>query len=168
VGSFSIRLGHKNKIKIEYDPERATEELTNEAPRVYLFVVSGVIKKIGGSAAKKGIKGTLGPYLNAMTGSPGPNRYAIHMLVHAALESGKKVELWMISSPKVPATIFGLSQKKKVQIASFKEMEQLCKEEYRQVKGDYPEWNFQERNTPIPTTFAQGHNKLQAKRINNL
>ncbi len=166
-GEFTLRDGHANKININYLSGITKNDLKDETPRVYLFVLDGVIKKIGGSAGKGGIKSTINLYVTSMTGSPGVPRFVLHLLIEEALLSGSKVELYVITSPKVLATINGLSSSKKVEIASFKEMEDFCKEEYFAKEGKYPDWNFQESHFPYPSEFAKKHNEYHKNRLKN-
>ena len=149
VGDFELRNDNNpNKIKINYNTgELSDEELKEDVPRVYLIVSDGKIKKIGGSASKGGIKATMSFYVNARSGSPGPVRFIIHELIRRELEEGKKVELYMITSPKVKSRVCGLFDcNKEIEVASFKEMEDRCKEDYYNKEGKYPDWNFQENN----------------------
>ncbi len=129
VGDFVLRKNNRNKIDIKYLPNVDKKLLTDNSARIYLIVQDGIIKKIGGSASKGGIKTTMILYVSAMTGSPGMPRFVIHLLIEKALRNRSKVELFMITSPRILATVNGLFGSKKVEIASFKEMEDLCKSE---------------------------------------
>jgi len=106
-------------------------------------------------------------YVSAMTGSPGVPRFVIHLLIEEALKKGFKMELYMITSPKTLATINGLFGSKKIEIASFKEMEDLCKSDYFSVEKKYPDWNFQENHKPYPVKLAQKHNLYHQQRLKN-
>src|SRR3989344_6660230 len=143
IGNFFLRSGHRNKIDLNYLPSLSRKFLTDDAARIYLVVQNGIIKKIGGSASKGGIKATMSFYVGAMTGSPGVPRFIGHLLIEKALRKKSKVELYMITSPKPLARVSGLFGYKKVPIASFKEMEDLCKSDYIAKEGRYPDWNFQ-------------------------
>src|SRR3989344_8326546 len=127
VGDLILRRNHRNKIDIKYLPNLSNKVLADDSARIYLIVQDGIIKKIGGSASKGGIKATMMFYVSSMTGSPGVPRFVAHLLIEEALKKGSKVELYMITSPKVTATINGLFGSKRVKIASFKEMEDFCK-----------------------------------------
>ncbi len=165
VGDFVIRKNHRNKINIKYLSGLDNKILADDSARIYLIVQDGIIKKIGGSASKGGIKATMSFYITAMTGSPGVPRFAGHLLIERALKNKSKVELFMITSPKVLARICGLFGYKKIKIASFKEMEDLCKSDYYSREGKYPDWNFQENNTPYPADIALKHNLYHKKRL---
>ena len=149
VGNFEMRKDdNPNKIKINYTTgELSNEKLIEEVPRVYLIVSNGEIKKIGGSSSKGGIKSTMSFYVNARSGSPGPVRFIIHELIKMELDKGNNVELYMITSPKVKSKVCGLLDcNEEVEVASFKEMEDRCKQDYYNKENKYPDWNFQENN----------------------
>lgn len=165
VGDFSLRKNHRNKIDIKYSSKLHNKILTDDSARIYLIVQDGIIRKIGGSASKGGIKGTMTFYVSAMTGSPGVPRFVLHLLIEGALRGGSKVELFMITSPKTLATVNGLFGPKKMRIASFKEMEDLCKSDYYSREKRYPDWNFQENRNPYPPALARRHNIYHRKRL---
>lgn len=166
IGDFILRENHRNKIDIRYLPNLGKDVLKDDSARVYLIVQDGIIKKIGGSACKGGIKATMSFYINAMTGSPGVPRFVIHLLIAEALKNGSKVELYMITSPRTIAKVPGLFGYKEVEIASFKEMEGLCKSDYYSKEGRYPDWNFQENHEPYPPELAKQHVLYHQKRLN--
>jgi len=165
VGDFKSKKNGPNKIYIEYLPATPKNLLIDDSARVYIFVVDGIIKKIGGSIGKGGIKATMNFYINAMTGSPGPVRFIIHLLIAQELENGSKVELYMIVSPKVKARVPGLYSSHDVEIASFKEMENFCKQDYYSIEGKYPDWNFQENNEEYPPELYKQYLSYHEERI---
>ncbi len=165
VGDFVLRKNHSNKIDIKYLPILSNGMLTDDSARIYLIVQDGIIKKIGGSASKGGIKSTMNLYITAMTGSPGVPRFVLHLLIEKALLSESKLELFMIISPKTLAMVSGLFGRKKLKIASFKEMEDLCKSDYYSREKRYPDWNFQENNQPYPPELAKKHNLYHQERL---
>lgn len=167
IGDFVLKNNHRNKIYLEYLPILSNEILIDDSARIYLFVQDDIIKKIGGSASKGGIKATMMFYISAMTGSPGVPRFIIHLLIANALAKKSKMELYMITSPKTLAKINGLFGSKEVEIASFKEMENLCKSDYFSREGKYPDWNFQENHQPYPSEFAKQHVLYHQKRLKN-
>ncbi len=168
IGDFVLRKNHRNKIDIKYLPDLNNKILTDNSARIYLIVQDGIIKKIGGSASKGGIKATMMFYISAMTGSPGVPRFVVHLLIEGALlRSKSKMELFMITSPRTLAKISGLFGYKKVEIASFKEMENLCKSDYFSKEKRYPDWNFQENHKPYPPELAKRHNLYHQKRLKN-
>lgn len=166
IGDFVLRQNHRNKIDIKYLSNIDNKILTDNSARIYLIVQDGVIKKIGGSTSKGGIKATMSFYTSAMTGSPGVPRFVIHLLIEKALKNKSKMELFMITSPRTLAMVSGLFGYKKVEIASYKEMEDLCKADYYSKEGQYPDWNFQEIHQPYPPELAKKHVLYHQKRLN--
>ncbi len=167
IGDFVLKNNHRNKIDIKYLPNLDKKILIDDSARIYLIVQNGIIKKIGGSTSRGGIKATMMFYISAMTGSPGVPRFVIHLLIAEALNQRSKVELYMITSPKTLAKINGLFGSKEVEIASFKEMEDLCKSDYFSREKKYPDWNFQENNKPYPPKLAKQHVLYHQKRLKN-
>lgn len=165
VGDYILKKNHRNHIDIKYLPTLSNKILTDNSARVYLITQDGIIKKIGGSASKGGIKATMMFYVSAMTGSPGVPRFVAHLLIEKALRNKSKAELFMITSPKTLAKVSGLFGYKKVKIASFKEMEDLCKSDYFSKEGRYPDWNFQENHKPYPPELAREHNLYHQRRL---
>jgi len=165
IGDFVLRQNHRNKIDIKYLSNLDNKILTDDSARIYLIVQDGIIKKIGGSASKGGIKATMVFYISAMTGSPGVSRFVAHLLIERALRNKSRVELFMITSPKTLAKVSGLFGYKKVKIASFKKMEDLCKSDYYSREQKYPDWNFQENHQPYPPELARKHNLYHQKRL---
>ena len=88
IGDFVLRNDNTpNKINIEYLPNLGKDILEDDSARIYLIVVDGIIKKIGGSSSKGGIKATMSFYVNAMQGSPGRPRFIIHLLIEKELKT---------------------------------------------------------------------------------
>ena len=87
IGNFALRQNHRNKIDIEYLSGLSKKILTDNSARIYLIVQDGIIKKIGGSVSKGGIKATMSFYTSAMTGSPGVPRFVGHLSIEKALSS---------------------------------------------------------------------------------
>lgn len=165
IGEFVLRQDNStNKINIDWCVDKNI--LSDESPRVYLIVSNNEIKKIGGSASKGGIKNTISFYINARTGSPGPVRFIIHGLIERELLQGKKVELYMIVSPKAKAKICGLFDcDKEKEVASFKEMEDRCKSDYYAIEQKYPDWNFQENHESYPDDLYNEYLQYHENRI---
>ena len=163
VGTFKALKTGPNLITIDY--QLNSTELLDDSPRIYLIASDEVIKKIGGSAAKGGIRATMSFYLTSQQGAPGVPRFVIHHLIRREIDAGKKVELYMITSPKVMANVNGLFSSYEVAIASFKEMEDICKSDYFKIEKRYPDWNFQENNTPYPRDLAKAHVDYHNKRL---
>ena len=163
VGEFKLSEKPPNKIDINYTVGK--EILENASPRAYLIVQDGVIKKIGASNSKGGIKATMSFYINAMTGSPGRPRFITHLLIAKALEGGSKVELYMISSPKMVAKLPGLFDYKEAEIGNASQIEEFCKEDYYTRESRYPDWNFKENNRPYPRELENQYMEYHRRRL---
>lgn len=165
----------KNHIKLNYLPEIINEKgektdnnvLKDRKGLVYLIVVDGEIKKIGGSQGKGGIKSTMSFYQAAMQGRPSIRSYGIHMHMKESLDSGCNVEIYIINANEITGPVKGLfSEDEGVKkIAVFKEMEDKCKEDFISEEGKYPEWNYQEQGFPWPTSVQEKHNQYLATTI---
>lgn len=92
IGDFVLRHKGPNKIDITYLSNVETHTLIDNSARIYLFVQDSIIKKIGGSASKGGIKATMSLYVSAMTGSPGVPRFVLHLLIASALRQKSRVD----------------------------------------------------------------------------
>lgn len=167
IGDFVLRQNHRNKIDIKYLSNIENKILTDNSARIYIIVQDGIIKKIGGSTSKGGIKATMSFYTSAMTGSPGRPRFVIHLLIERSLIDKAKVELFMITSPRVIAEVNGLFGSKQMAIASYKEMEDLCKADYYSKEGEYPDWNFRENNMPYPRELEEQFMLYHQNRLSN-
>jgi len=165
IGRFVLRHHGPNKIKVEYLPNLNSHILNDESARVYIFVQDGQIKKIGGSSQKGGIRGTLSFYENAMQGSPGRPRFIIHLLIAQALMEESQVDIYVIKSPRNMGEVSGLFGTKKMEIASYKEMEELCLSDYYESERKYPDWNFQEKGEPYPIELEEIYQQYHEKRI---
>jgi len=165
VGDFVLRKDSRNKIDIKYSSDIDKKILSDNSARVYLITQGGIIKKIGGSIQKGGIKGTVSFYTGAMTGSPGRPRFILHLLIEKALRSKSEVALYMITSPKTSAMVNGLFGAKKMKIASFKEMEDLCESDFYSREKKYPDWNFQENHQPYPPKLERKFMAYHEKRL---
>lgn len=165
VGDFVKKKSGPNLIDIKY--VLPNSELIDDIPRIYLMTSNGIIKKIGGSASKGGIKATMSFYTNSQQGSPGVARFVLHHLIAEEIDAGNNVELFMITSPKVKAPVNGLFGAYEIAVASFKEMEDLCKKDYFEIEGKYPEWNFQENSMTYPSRLAKLHNDYHNNRLTN-
>ena len=53
-----------------------------------------------------------------------------------------------------------------MKIASFKEMEDLCKADYYSVENRYPDWNFQENHQTYPPELEKKFMDYHRKRLN--
>ncbi len=123
VAEFILNTGRgKAPLRMVWDIDM--EERKDTSGRVYILVVDGVIKKIGGSSDSGGINRTLGTYANGTSGRPSVRTYGICRLIEQALNYGSVVEAYMIPSSKVMTPVTGLFDSEERLVAPFKEMEQ--------------------------------------------
>lgn len=111
---------------------------------VYIITSNKVIKKIGYSKARGGIKHTLGAYQGGNRGRPSIRTFGIHFRLAKEIENGNKPEIYAIFSDEVSAKIKGLWGEVDGKISASHEMEELCKKQYVDVEGKLPAWNIQE------------------------
>jgi len=155
---YEVKNGYSNPLKV----------LKDDSGRVYLIVVDGIIYKIGGSQCINGIKGTWQPYCGGMGGSPSVRTYGIPILIREKLDSGSKVELYMITSEDVKAPVKGLFDEKVQNVGiDFTAIEDKCKEDYKKITGNYPDWNFTENHYKWRLDIQESCVKLIAKTIAN-
>lgn len=140
-----IRFNFLEEINDENGKRLNRDVLKDNAGRIYLIVVNGEIMKIGKSKSKGGIKSTLSFYQGGMQGGPSIRTYGIHILIYEELKKNNIVEIYMITSTKIRATIKGLFDEEEVVVTpDILDMEQKCKNDYKNIEGKYPPWNFQE------------------------
>ena len=163
IGTFLLKDNHANKLQMNYEADNLL--LKSNVPRIYLITKDSIIKKIGGSAAKGGIKATMSFYLTAMTGAPGKSRFVVHLLIEKALLARSVVEVHMITSPMVDALVSGLFKRHSCKVASFKESESICKHDYFSSEGRYPDWNFQENHEEYPSILIKKYNEYDQQRL---
>ncbi len=167
IGEFKLRKKNnsKNKIYLKYLKSIDKSILNDESARAYLFVVNGIIKKIGGSEGKGGIKSTMSFYENSQTGSPGRPRFIIHLLIEKELKNNKKVEVYLIRSSPIKANVNGLFGLKEVTTTvTYKAIENACLEDYYSIEHKYPDWNLQENHEPYPIDLENKFNTYQSQR----
>lgn len=159
VAEFTYNTGKsKAPLALNWFCDKDTQKDTSG--RVYLLCVDGDIVKIGGSADKGGIKGTLNAYAGGAAnnrGRPSQTRYAICLLILEALNNNKRVEVYLINSPKVTADVTGLFGVAPQLVAPFKEMEDKCVSDFVKMEGCHPVWNFKESGKAFSSHLQQLH-----------
>lgn len=151
----------KSKWKLDYKCDKLIQ--TKENGRIYLIVVDDVIYKIGSSECKGGIKSTFSFYEGGLGGSPSIRTFGIHLLIQEQLELGKKIQIFVLFIEPIKVKISGLqSSIEKTTYPQIKEMEDLCREDYKRVYGKYPRWNFQENVEEWPEYIKEAY-KEQVK-----
>lgn len=164
-GSTKLNFNYLKILKDENNNLLDQSILTENVARVYLIVVDGEIKKIGGSQDKGGIKGTLSIYRDGgVKGRPSIRSFGVWYFLYYTILEGKKIEFYMIYQENFEKEVKGLFGLKKVKNASisYKFIEQCCIEDYLNAKnGKYPEWNVQERGMDWPEEIKNEHAILQ-------
>jgi len=152
----------KGKWKLEYVCDKETQKKENG--RIYFIIVDDKIYKIGSSECKGGIKTTFAFYEGGLGGSPSIRTFGIHLLIQEQLNLGKTIKIYALFNEPIKVTINGLSSSvEKITYPQIKEMEDLCREDYKKIYGKYPQWNFQENVEEWPE-----HIKLAYKeQVNN-
>jgi len=152
----------KGKWKLEYVCEKEIQKKENG--RIYFIIVDDEIYKIGSSECKGGIKNTFAFYEGGLGGSPSIRTFGIHLLIQEQLNLGKTIKIYALFIEPIKVIIHGLlSSVEKITYPQIKEMEDLCREDYKKINGKYPQWNFQENVEEWPE-----HIKLAYKeQVNN-
>lgn len=167
VGSTRLNFNYLENLKDENGNPLSQKILTENLARVYLIVVDGKIKKIGGSQDKGGIKGTLSIYRDGgVKGRPSVRSFGIwYFLYHTILE-GKNIEFYMIYHDNFEKEVKGLFGLHKVTNASisYKFIEECCIMDYLDAEeGIYPEWNIQEQGMDWPIEIKDQHAEILEK-----
>ncbi|MDR1027564.1 MAG: hypothetical protein LBL46_04075 [Rickettsiales bacterium] len=128
----------------------ATDILKRNIGRVYIIAVNGIIKKIGGSEDKGGMKGTLNIYkTGGLNGQPSQRSIGVWWHLFHELSDGKKIEIYMIYQQDFVGSVKGLfgETEQKVSI-SYKHIENACLADFHKTEKKYPDWNYQENHEP--------------------
>ena len=160
VGKIKLNASaSKSNLRMVWE-DLPTTLLKNNAGRVYLLVVDGEIKKIGGSVGKGGIKSTMSFYVSGNTGRPSIRSYGINTLIFESLLQDKEVQVYIILSEQVLAPVKGLFGTEQSLVSAFKEMEDRCLSDYVAFTGSYPDWNYQEQAKPWEQYIQEGHAEI--------
>ena len=135
-----------------------------ENGRIYFIVIDEEVYKIGSSECKGGIKTTFAFYEGGLGGSPSIRTFGIHLLLQENLTLGKTIKIYALFIEPIKITLHGLfTSIEKITYPQIKELEDLCREDYKKIYGTYPKWNFQENVEEWPQ-----HIKLAYKeQVNN-
>ncbi|WP_291935825.1 type II restriction endonuclease [Campylobacter sp.] len=164
-GKTRLKFNYLSTLKDENGVILDSKILIQNVARVYLIVVNGEIKKIGGSQDKGGIKGTLNIYQDGgKNGRPSIRSYGVwYFLYHTILE-GAKIEFYMIYQENFKKNIKGLFGFHKVKNASisYKFIEECCLSNYLEKEGGkFPDWNVQEQGIDWPLEIKNDHAEIQ-------
>ncbi|TXE79020.1 type II restriction endonuclease [Campylobacter peloridis] len=164
-GSTKLNFNYLKDLRDENNNPLPQSILTENVARVYLIVVDGEIKKIGGSQDKGGIKGTLSIYKDGgIKGRPSIRSYGIWYFLYHTILQGKKIEFYMIFQENFEKDIKGLFGYHRVKNASisYKFIEECCNKDYLAFENNkYPDWNVQEQGMDWPEDIKNEHAEIQ-------
>jgi hypothetical protein len=171
AGSTKLKFNYLPNLKNEKGECLPQSVLTENLARVYIIVVDGEVKKIGGSQAEGGIKSTLQIYQDGgVSGRPSIRSFGIWYFLYHTILQGKKIEFYMIYQENFEHEIKGLFGLKKVADAyvSYKLIENCCIADYLACEnGNYPEWNVQEQGADLPEEIKSEHANITEKSLNS-
>ncbi|GHP33285.1 hypothetical protein JP0039_14220 [Helicobacter pylori] len=91
--STKLNFNYLKDLKDENNQSLSQNILTQNVARVYLIVVNGEIKKIGGSQADGGIKSTLNIYKDGgVKGRPSIRSFGVWYFLYHTILTGAKIE----------------------------------------------------------------------------
>lgn len=149
-------LNEDNSLNIKYLLDK--EILEDKQSRLYFIIVNDEIKKIGGSADKQGIKGTINNYRKP--DKTRRNRFALKPKIIKQLEYGYTVEVWVLFLEKAKVNLlFPDGTYKEIETpVDFKYLENEWIIEYEKQFGFKPEWNIEERGEKLDGTSRKKKN----------
>lgn len=167
--STKLNFNYLKDLKDENGKKLSKSVLRENYARVYLIVVDGEIKKIGGSQSEGGIKQTLEIYRDGgIGGRPSIRSFGIWYFLYSTMLQKHKIEFYMIFQDNFEAQIKGLFGYNKVLKASYsyKLLENCCMNDYlKQSNGKYPDWNVQEQAGDWPVEIKIKHSELMKKSL---
>ena len=165
AGSTKLNFNYLKELRDENGKTLPQSILTQNVARVYLIVVDGVIKKIGGFQAVGGIKSTLQIYQDGgIKGRPSIRSFGVWYFLYHTILSGAKIEFYMIYQQNFAKEIKGLFGLKTVKNAyiSYKLIEECCVADYLACEnGKHPDWNVQEQGKDWPLEIKNEHAEIQ-------
>ncbi|GAA8916132.1 hypothetical protein HpEKA44_14720 [Helicobacter pylori] len=168
--STKLNFNYLKDLKDENNQSLSQNILTQNVARVYLIVVDGEIKKIGGSQADGGIKSTLNIYKDGgVKGRPSIRSFGVWYFLYHTILTGAKIEFYMIYQPNFETQVKGLFGFHAIKDASisYKLLEQACLTDYRNNNHDaLPEWNVQEQGKDWPNDIKDEHANTTQKAQN--
>ncbi|WQY63229.1 GIY-YIG nuclease family protein [Helicobacter pylori] len=168
--STKLNFNYLKDLKDENNQSLSQNILTQNVARVYLIVVDGEIKKIGGSQADGGIKSTLNIYKDGgVKGRPSIRSFGVWYFLYHTILTGAKIEFYMIYQPNFETQVKGLFGFHTIKDASisYKLLEQACLTDYRNNNNDaLPEWNVQEQGKDWPNDIKDEHANTTQKAQN--
>ena len=145
AGQIIRKADHADKLDIQLDPTMTRELFRQEVGRVYFIVVNGEIKKIGGSQAKGGLKGTLGAYFTGFAKGMSARTYCVWNFMRQQIDQGHTVEIYVTFAPLVEATIPGPLGHVTVHIpVDYHTIEKSYVDHFVLIEAKHPYLNMQE------------------------
>jgi hypothetical protein len=156
---------HNKALKLIFDDNFPEKLKRKQLSLIYLFIVNGIIYKIGQSSAKNGISGCMNFYLKSGQDDPGINRFSINLFIREELSKGNTVEVYMTYMDMIKVEVLGLIENEIVEVPiSAKGMEELFMKQYYSIVKSYPKWNYQENGEPLPSNIAEAFGEYKIKR----
>lgn len=170
VGNFIKENNSVNLISFDWIVKG--EVLRDKRGRVYFFVETDnfgneKIIKIGKSNDKGGIKGTINFYTSTLSGSPSITRFSLHHLIRKKIEEEKNISVFVKFVSSVKSVVEGLTTSKEILVPlDVTYFEKQILDDYKEIFGNHPEWNFKESGKMIPMDLIDKFTKfLQNKRV---
>ena len=86
-----------------------------------------------------------------MGGSPSLRTFGVHLLIQEQLDLGKEIKVYILFSTEIKITIRGIHTSMEViSYPRIRDIEKLCREDYKNMYNIYPPWNFQENHEEFP------------------
>ena len=170
--STKLNFNYLRNIRDENGLLLPNDVLIKNYSRVYLIVVDGIIKKIGASQDKGGMKGTLNIYKDGgIKGRPSIRSYGIWWFLYKSiLENNSKIEFYMIYHEDFEHRVKGLFGYHRVNNASIscKIIEECCIADYLKKENNiYPDWNVQEQGKDWTDEVKFKHSEITQNSLNN-
>jgi len=134
VGEFKIKKNNTNLISFDWCID--SKQKKDKRGRVYFFIEEDLnnqkkILKIGKSNDKNGIGGTIGFYVNTLTGTPSITRFSLHHLIYEKLNQNKRVFVYTKYSESIKKEVTGIFKKSIIEIPlDITYIEELCLKEH--------------------------------------
>lgn len=156
---------YSHKLKVDYS-EYLEKGFTNRhLSIVYFICVDDVIFKIGQTSGKDGIKGCMNFYCSAGQDDPGPNRFTINALIREKLKAGNEVSVYIKFIEPITIPVPGIDKVHQMSVPiSAKCLEEVHLQDYRQIMGTNPPWNFQESGVSVPAHINEQFAKYRRMR----
>ncbi len=170
VGEFLKKENNINLLSFDWKIDSATKY--NKSGRVYFFVVisnegNKDILKIGKSSDKKGLCGTIGCYVSALSGSPSVTRFSIHNLIRKKLDQNNRILVYVKFSKSIKTKLKGIFEEHESEIPlDMTYVEELCLKEYFKEYSKYPEWNYQESHKELPIDMIESYSSFVENKKN--